>query len=71
VFIPIENSVSGTIRFTYPRIFLGREVEDIKLTFKAGKVVSFSRKGRRTAAALLKIEGAERLERLRLEPTSA
>ena len=59
---PIENSVSGTIRFTYPGIFSGREVEDIKLTFKAGKVVKASAaKGDELLQQLLKIEGAERL----------
>jgi aminopeptidase len=59
---PIENSVNGTIRFTYPGIFSGREVEDIKLTFKAGKVVKASAaKGNELLQQLLKIEGAERL----------
>jgi aminopeptidase len=36
---PIEDSVEGTIRFTYPGIFQGEEVEDIFLRFKKGKVV--------------------------------
>ena len=59
---PVENSVTGTIRFTYPGIFSGREVEDIKLTFKAGKVVKASAaKGDELLQQLLKIEGAERL----------
>ena len=35
---PIENSTNGTIRFTYPGIYSGREVEDLTLTFKDGKV---------------------------------
>jgi len=59
---PIENSVNGTIRFTYPGIFSGREVEDIKLTFKAGKVTKASAmKGNELLQQLLKIEGADRL----------
>ena len=36
---PIEDSVEGTIRFTYPGLFQGEEVEDIFLRFKQGKVV--------------------------------
>lgn len=36
---PVENSVEGSIRFSFPGIYNGREVEDIKLTFKDGKVV--------------------------------
>jgi aminopeptidase len=36
---PVEDSVEGTIRFTYPGIFQGEEVEDIYLRFEKGKVV--------------------------------
>lgn len=36
---PIEDSVEGTIRFTYPGIFQGEEIEDIFLRFERGKVV--------------------------------
>lgn len=39
---PIRESVNGTIRFSYPAIYSGREVEDIQLTFKDGKVVEAS-----------------------------
>ena len=38
---PIEDAVNGTIRFTYPGIMSGQEIEDIHLTFKDGKVVDF------------------------------
>ena len=59
---PIENSVNGTIRFTYPGIISGREVEDIKLTFKDGKVIKASAaKGDDFLQQMLKIEGADRL----------
>ena len=37
---PVEDSVNGWIRFAYPAIANGREVEDVKLTFEDGKVVS-------------------------------
>ena len=36
---PIEDSVEGTIRFTFPGIFQGQEIEDIYLRFESGKVV--------------------------------
>jgi aminopeptidase len=39
---PIENSVEGHVRFNYPAIYNGREVEDVRLFFKAGKVVEAS-----------------------------
>lgn len=36
---PIEDSANGRIRFTFPAIYGGREVEDVRLTFESGKVV--------------------------------
>jgi len=39
---PVENSVEGYIRYTFPACFAGRVVEDIKLEFKKGKVVKAS-----------------------------
>ncbi|MGD8605204.1 MAG: aminopeptidase [Anaerolineales bacterium] len=39
---PVEDSVEGWVRFTYPAIFLGREVEGIELKFEKGKVVEAS-----------------------------
>ncbi|HBN09616.1 MAG TPA: aminopeptidase [Cyanobacteria bacterium UBA8530] len=36
---PVETSVSGKIRFSFPGIYMGREIEDIRLTFVDGKVV--------------------------------
>ncbi|MCR4403958.1 MAG: aminopeptidase [Candidatus Acetothermia bacterium] len=36
---PVEESVNGHIRFSYPACLYGREVEDVRLTFKDGKVV--------------------------------
>jgi aminopeptidase len=59
---PIENSANGTIRFTFPGIFSSREIEDIKLTFKDGRVVKASAaKGDDFLQQTLKIEGANRL----------
>ncbi len=39
---PIEDSVDGHIRFSFPGIFRGKEIEDIRLTFRRGKVVEAS-----------------------------
>lgn len=36
---PVEDSVNGWIRFTYPALRGGREVEGVELTFENGKVV--------------------------------
>jgi len=59
---PVENSANGTVRFSFPGIFSGREIEDIKLTFKGGKVVKASAaKGDELLKQLLKIDGADRL----------
>ena len=39
---PVETETEGKIRFTFPAIFHGREVEDVHLRFEAGRVVSAS-----------------------------
>ncbi len=39
---PIEDSAEGFIRYTYPAVYGGREVEDVRLEFKKGKVVKES-----------------------------
>ncbi|UCF79456.1 MAG: aminopeptidase [Candidatus Eiseniibacteriota bacterium] len=36
---PVEDSVEGTIRFTFPGVFQAEEIEDIFLRFEKGKVV--------------------------------
>jgi aminopeptidase len=60
---PVEDSVDGEIRFTYPGIFMGREIEDIRLTFRKGKVVKAqAAKGEELLRELLKADaGACRL----------
>lgn len=39
---PVEDSANGTIRFSFPGIHAGKEIEDIRLTFEQGKVVKAS-----------------------------
>ena len=41
---PVEDSVEGWVRFTYPAVTAGREVEGIELKFEKGKVVEASAK---------------------------
>ncbi len=36
---PIEDSVEGTVRFSFPAYYFGREADGVRLTFKKGKVV--------------------------------
>jgi len=60
---PIEDSVDGTIRFSYPGIFMGKEVEDISLTFEKGVVTKAkAEKGQDLLDHILGIDaGAKRL----------
>jgi aminopeptidase len=37
---PIETETEGKIRYTFPAIYHGREVEDIRLRFEGGRVVA-------------------------------
>ena len=58
---PIENSVEGHIRFSFPGIYNGNEIEDIKLVFKKGKVIQASaEKGEKLLHQILETdEGAK------------
>ena len=57
---PIEDSVNGTIRFSYPGIFMGKEIENIWLKFKDGKVVEYSAsKGQDLLEKVLEMENAD------------
>lgn len=39
---PIEDSAEGSILFSYPSVYGGRKVDDVKLHFKKGRVVKAS-----------------------------
>jgi aminopeptidase len=60
---PHEAATEGEIRFTFPALFRGREVEDIRLRFDGGKVVAAeAARGLEFLEALLEVdEGASRL----------
>jgi aminopeptidase len=36
---PVEDGVDGTVRFSFPAVFHGREVDDVRLRFERGEVV--------------------------------
>ena len=56
---PVEDTVNGHIRFSFPGIFQGHEIEDIRLTFENGKVVKAeASKGQDLLEKLLEIKGA-------------
>jgi len=60
---PIENSTEGYIRYSYPIIKDGREVDDVRLWFKKGKVVkATAKKNEKFLKETLKTDpGAKRL----------
>jgi aminopeptidase len=56
---PVEDSVNGKIRFSYPGFFLGQEIEDITLEVKNGLVVKWdAKKGKSLLDKLMEIPGA-------------
>lgn len=60
---PVEDSAQGHIRFSFPAIYAGKEVEDIRLTFENGRVVEAqAARGEELLKSLLAVdEGASRL----------
>jgi aminopeptidase len=60
---PDETKTEGHVRFSYPAVFSGREVEDIRLVFADGQVVqAAAAKGEDLLHSLLNMdEGARRL----------
>ncbi len=58
---PIEHSVNGTVHFSYPAIYDGNEVEDVRLTFRDGKVIeSSASKGQDFLNAMLDTDAGAR-----------
>jgi len=58
---PIEDSVNGTVHFSYPSIFMGVEVAGITLEVKDGEVIKWSaEKGGEILDQVFEIEGARR-----------
>lgn len=58
---PVEDSVNGKIRFSYPGFYLGQEIEDISLEVKDGLVVKWdAKKGKELLDKIFEIPGAKR-----------
>lgn len=56
---PVEDSVNGQIKFTYPGLYLGKEVENISLEFENGEVINATAdKGEDLLDEILKVENA-------------
>jgi aminopeptidase len=58
---PVIESVNGTICFSFPAVHHGHEVEDVKLTFRDGKVVEAdASKGKDFLFSMLDMDGGSR-----------
>jgi aminopeptidase len=58
---PVDDSVNGHVRFSYPGFYQGQEIEDIRLEVKDGEVIKWSAaKGKDLLDKLFEIEGARR-----------
>ncbi len=55
---PVETSVEGVVRFSYPGIFMGEEIENVSLEVHHGEVTGWDAdKGRRLLDSILLIPG--------------
>lgn len=58
---PVENSVNGKIRFSFPGFYMGQEIEDISLEAKDGQVIAWdAKKGKELLDKIFEIPGAKR-----------
>ena len=58
---PHERSANGHIRFTFPAVYQGREVEDVRIEFKNGKAVkATAAKGEKYLNAMLDMDKGAR-----------
>lgn len=58
---PVEDSVNGKIRFSFPGYYMGQEIEDISLEVKDGEVVKWdASKGKDLLDKILEIPGAKK-----------
>lgn len=56
---PIENTVNGVVHFSYPSIYMGKEVQGITLWVKDGKVEKWdAKKGKDLLDQIMEIDGA-------------
>lgn len=58
---PIEDSVNGKIYFSYPGLYMGKDIEGVSLEVKDGEVVSWSaEKGKEVLDKVFAIPGARK-----------
>jgi aminopeptidase len=58
---PVEDSVNGWVRFSYPAIFGGREVDGVELYFEQGKIVkATAKKGEEYLESVLNTDAGAR-----------
>jgi aminopeptidase len=58
---PVVESVNGTIHFSFPAVHHGREVQDVRLNFRDGKVVEASAsKGQEFLISMLDMDAGSR-----------
>ncbi len=58
---PVENSVNGKVRFSFPGFYMGQEIEDIELEIKDGEVIKWSAgKGADILDKVFEIDGSRR-----------
>jgi aminopeptidase len=58
---PVEDSVDGVIRFSYPGIYMGEEIEGIELHVQEGYVTGWdAAKGKKLLDQIFEIDGARR-----------
>ena len=58
---PVEDSVEGRVRFSYPSVSGGNEVEGVELVFKNGKVVeAHAEKNQEFLDSMLETDGGAR-----------
>lgn len=58
---PVETSVNGVVRFSYPGIFMGEEIENVRLEVRKGEVIAWDAdKGRSLLDSILMIPGMKR-----------
>lgn len=59
---PVLDSVNGQINFSFPAVYQGREVQDVQLTFRDGKVVDArASKGLEFLISMLDMDAGSRL----------
>lgn len=58
---PVENSVNGVIRFNFPSVYMGHEVEDVTLWVKDGYIEKWeAKRGQAFLNKIFQIEGSRR-----------